>query len=197
MDRDGHYCSVCLKKHDQYKRDNRAFLRENNICTVCGKIHVPGTERICPECRAKNESIRKPLTDEQKERYKKRFKEQQKKQYEERIQNGMCTRCGKRSAINGRKKCGICLSKNAEIHRKRNMNKINVREYREKNHLCYYCGKPLENETGKICKKCYDRCVENGYKGEKQNLYWKNDNMIIFLNGKKYNLSTNQNEGLL
>lgn len=117
LDREGHYCSKCVEKQRIYQKETRDFYRKNNICTVCGKVEVPKSEKICPECRANINSQRKPLTYEQKKRYGERFKKQQKSLYQKRIEQGICTRCGKRKAEYGRKKCKICLDKNAEINR--------------------------------------------------------------------------------
>ena len=67
LDRNGHYCSECLEKVNQYRRDNRAFYRENGICPVCGKEKLFGEEKQCILCRQKAYDRRKPLTKEQKE----------------------------------------------------------------------------------------------------------------------------------
>ena len=51
LDREGHYCSECLEKVNEYKRENREFYRENGICPVCGKEGNDG--KFCKECGAK------------------------------------------------------------------------------------------------------------------------------------------------
>lgn len=132
LDREGHYCSKCLEKVREYHRENRRFYAEHHLCTECGKVKVPGNERVCPECRDKNEHWRKPLTEEQKIRYSYKFKKRQNSLYQQRSEQGICTRCGKRKAMPGKKKCGICLAKDAEMHRKIYMDRPNVKEYRKK-----------------------------------------------------------------
>ena len=180
LDRKGHYCSECLEKVNQYHRENKTFYRENGICPVCGKERLIGDEKQCISCRQKAYERRKPLTDEQKERYGNRFKIQQRELRNERIGQGICPRCGKRKIVKGKKKCQICLDYDAEIHRKRTYKRQNIKEYRKENHLCYHCGEPIDREIGQLCSSCYNKCVDNGKKSGRGNIYWKNDNKIVF-----------------
>ena len=177
LDREGHYCSECLEKVRLYWRENRAFYRKNHLCAECGKNSVPEGEKICPECRAKRANLRKPRTDEQK----KLFREKQNSLYIERVEQGICTRCGKRKAMPGKKKCGICLAKDAEIHRKKYVDRPNIREYRKENHLCYFCGNPIDLPTGNnICSACRKRFEDIAEKRNHDNPNWRKDNKIIF-----------------
>ena len=137
-----HLCKSCREKVNEYNRETRDFCRKNGICTVCHKEKVFGEERICPECLVKNEMWRKPLSEEQKDRYEKSFRKQQNSLYQERKASGICTRCGKRKAMPGKAKCGICLEKDAEMHRKQRFDRPNIREERIKNQLCLWCGNP-------------------------------------------------------
>ena len=183
LDREGHYCSECNTKHNEYMRETRAFLRKQGMCPVCGKEKLFGDEKQCISCRQKAYDKRKPLTEEQKNRRNIQFREQQNSVYRERSENGICTRCGKYKAEKGKKKCRICLDKDAEMHRKRTYNKKSVREYRKENHLCYHCGKEIDRETGEICQSCWERFRQAGLKSASRNEYWKNDNKIVFKNG--------------
>lgn len=183
LDRGGHYCSECLKKIRIYSRENRKFYRENHICTECGKVKVFGDDKICFECRAKKNNRRKPLTEEQKQKYGEHFKVQQKTLYQQRKEQGICTRCGKLKAISGKTKCGICLAKDVEMHRKKNFDKVNIKEYRKQNHLCYYCGNEIDVAKGQLCSNCLERCRQNGLKGGEGNKFWKQENILIFGNG--------------
>ena len=70
------------------------------------------------------------------------------------------------------------------MHRKKYMEGENVREYRKKNHLCYYCGNPIDLPSGKLCGSCMERCRENGKKGSGNNDYWKQDNRIVFMKAR-------------
>ena len=182
LDREGHYCSECNTKHNKYVKETREFLRKQGMCPVCGKEKLFGDEKQCISCRQKAYDRRKPLTEEQKKRYSVRFNEQRKSLYKERSENGICTRCGKYKAEKGKKKCRICLDKDAETHRKRTYNKKSTREYRKENHLCYHCGKEIDRETGEICQSCLEIFRQAGLKSSCRNEYWKNDNKIVFRN---------------
>ena len=99
----------------------------------------------------------------------------------ERVEQGICTRCGKRKAISGKKKCGICLAKDAEIHRKKYADRPNIREYRKENNLCYFCGNPIDLPDGNnICSACRKRFEEIAAQRKHDNLYWRQDNKMIF-----------------
>jgi len=117
LDRAGYYCSKCLIKVREYNRANKEFYRTNGICPVCGKEKLFGDEKQCIDCREKNRQRKTTLSEEQKLKYSKKFRNQQNNLYEERTKKGICTRCGKRKSAYGKKKCQICLDKDAEIHR--------------------------------------------------------------------------------
>lgn len=180
LDRKGHYCSECLAKINQYNRETREFCRQNHICTECRKERVYGKDKLCSECRAKKVKYSKNITDEQKDNYSKNFKENQKKLYRQRAELGLCTKCGKRKALNGKKKCPICLQKDAEVHRRKYLDRPNIKEYRQANGLCYFCGKPIDRISGQLCQACWESCKENGMKSKSRNEYWKKDNKLIF-----------------
>ena len=184
LDREGHYCSECLEKANKYNRETRRFCREHHICTECRKEIVYGDDKVCFECRAKINDRRKPLTDEQKKRYGEKFKKQQKSMYQQRSEQGICTRCGKRKAATGRKKCAMCLEEDAYMHRKQRMNRPNAKDYRKENHLCYFCGKPIDLPIGKICSACMEKCKESGKKSINNNDFWKQDNNIVFIKAR-------------
>lgn len=184
LDREGHYCSECLEKVREYQRKNREFYREHHLCTECGKVNVLYSERICPECRAKIRNRKNP-TREQKEKWNRGFRNRQKIIYKQRTDAGICTRCGKRKSMPGKKKCGICLAKDAEIHRRRYMDRPNIKEYRKENHLCYFCGNPIDLPAGNnICSVCLKRFKEIAEKRKHDNPNWRKDNEMIFGGGK-------------
>lgn len=185
LDREGYYCSVCLEKVREYEKETRDFCRKNHICTECRKERVYGSDKICFECRAKKNNRRAKTTDEQRQKSNERFREQQNHLYEQRVEQGICTRCGKRSAADGKKKCVVCLKKDAEAHRRKNFDKINTKEYRKENHLCYFCGGEIEDNTVNACSSCRSRQREryekaNESKSECKNKYWKAQNRLIF-----------------
>ena len=114
LDREGHYCSTCLQKNNDYQNETRAFLKSIGICPICRKEQLYGDERRCLECKAKTFGYVKPLTEEQKIRYGNNFKEYQRNLYRERAEQNICTKCGKRKAKHNRKKCEICLEKDSQ-----------------------------------------------------------------------------------
>lgn len=179
IDREGHYCKSCAEKHTEYTRETRNFYRENGLCTVCGKEKVFGDEKRCPECRAKCTN-RIKLTSEQIKRYYTQHNEYQKSLYEQRKEQGICTRCGKRKAIVGKTQCGICLQKEAERKRRKSYDKVNIREYRLNNRLCFNCGSPLDSNK-KICLKCLEEATEHGKMARNnKSHWWRKDNRLIF-----------------
>ena len=176
LDRDGYYCKKCLEKHNEYKRENKKFFRENGVCPECGKEKLFGDEKMCIACRQRSYERRKPLTEEQRIKNNKKFRERQNYLYKQRSEQGICTRCGKRKPEAGKKKCGICLAKDSDLHKIKGKN---IREYRKENHLCYHCGKEIDRKSGQLCQSCWDRCYENGLKSGGGNDYWKKDNRLI------------------
>jgi hypothetical protein len=64
------------------------------------------------ENRANHKQI---FTDEQKQKR----NEVARKRYQDRVAKGICTHCGKFKADYGKKKCKICLDKDATVHRLR------------------------------------------------------------------------------
>lgn len=114
LDREGHYCSTCLAKTNDYQNETRVFMRSIGVCPYCRKEKLYGDERRCIECSAKAFAYAKPLTEEQKIRYGNNFKEYQRNLYRERADQGICTKCGKRKAKHKRKKCANCLDKESE-----------------------------------------------------------------------------------
>ncbi len=180
-DRDGYCCTSCKEKNNKRKQEDRDWRRENRICTTCGKERVFGNEKTCLECRVKSAERRALYTSEQKEKYKKITLKRTNKVYKESLQNGICTGCNKRKAEEGRRKCRLCLNKDAERQRAKRINKQNIREYRKVNHLCYYCGGIIENQSKNVCNACSKKMAEYSARAKKSK-YWKQENNLIFRN---------------
>lgn len=177
LDRKGFYCSECVKEVRVNARKNREFYRKNGICPECGKNKLFGDEKTCPECRAKAQNRKNNCTDEQKQKYRESQNEKRRKLHKERAKKGICTRCGRRKAVAGKKKCAICQEKENEQKRKKNSNGIR-RSERPKYKLCYLCGKELDREGG-LCKKCAES-QKSHFPKTHDNKAWREDNKLLF-----------------
>lgn len=67
------------------------------------------------------------------------------------------------------------------IHRKRTENRQNIKEYRKENHLCYYCGEPIDRPQGQLCQKCWQKDYERGksLKNDNSKHCWRYDNQFL------------------
>lgn len=183
LDRKGYFCSSCLDKSNQYCRETRGFYRKIGICPVCRKESLFGEERQCIECREKAYARRNPYTEEQRERYNSRVRSRQKSLYHERAENGICTRCGKRKADSGRKKCGACREKENQRRRKYT---ADAKKERYLNGLCFFCDNKVK-EGYKVCEEHYQKSLEN-LRSDKMNRYRekiKKEEHNIFLRKEK------------
>lgn len=84
--------------------------------------------------------------------------------------------------MTGKKKCWLCLEKDAELHRRKYYDKPNVREYRRENNLCCFCGEPIDREAGRICGKCWQNFHDKRVNRPSENKFWRKDNKNVFKN---------------
>ena len=128
LDRKGFYCEECREKQTAYSRETRELCRQFKICPECRKNKLVGDEKICPECLANKAEYRAnhPLSDDKRRKNNEAFKQYSKNLYAERRKAGICVRCGKTKAVEGKAKCFICQSKDNAIHRKRTENRQNI-----------------------------------------------------------------------
>lgn len=177
LDRDGQYCKSCCENIRIEARENRIFRAGLNLCTQCGKYAVPEGEKMCPECRAKNNNRRKMKSEKSKEN----FRIQQKRLYDQRSKDGICVRCGKREASPGKSRCGICLQKDAQMHRDlRARNGDDLRRQWMEQGLCYHCGGEIEDKSMKSCDACRKKCAPKHQSCAGKNKAWIDDNKLIF-----------------
>ena len=90
----------------------------------------------------------------------------------------------------GKKKCGICLAKDAEMHKLKYAENPSIREHRKEHHLCYFCGKPIDLPSRNICSSCLEHFRAIAAEKEHDNKYWRCENKIIFCgeaHGKRKN----------
>lgn len=111
LDRQGMRCTACTAKASEYKKLTHEWYVQNHICTACGRERVYGADKTCFECRAK--AAMRPkymISTAQKEANATKARAI----YEQRCKDGICVACGKRKAVTNKRKCRICLSKEAE-----------------------------------------------------------------------------------
>lgn len=53
LDRIGAYCVKCCKAHTEDSIQQKHWYADNGICPTCRTNKLMGTERHCPECRAR------------------------------------------------------------------------------------------------------------------------------------------------
>lgn len=123
-------------------------------------------------------------------KYRARGSAQRRKKENKRKAEGVCTKCGKRTAKQGYVKCDICLGKSRKYSRRHYASKryiknggIPRKEYLE-NGLCYICGQPLDRDGG-ACVRCTERIRENLKKRGKSKL-WDETNTIFFMGKDGY-----------
>ena len=144
---------------------DRQFYKGIGICPVCKKSKLWGAEKECPECTAKGyEYTMKSRARLGKEHYNKTHAEWAKLEHHKRIEQGMCTRCGKRKADCGFKTCGTCRTKDNATRRKRMEPRI-ARSERFSIGLCYFCDNPIKDGY-KVCEKHYQMNVEKANSGK-------------------------------
>ena len=138
---------------------DRQFYKSIGICPVCKKNKLWGTEKECPECTAKGyEYAMKSRARVGREHYNKTHAEWAKLEHHKRIEQGMCTRCGKRKSDYGYKTCGICREKDSRTRLLSEPHRPN-RSERYKQGLCYFCDNPIKDGY-KVCEKHYQMNVE-------------------------------------
>ena len=115
-DREGYYCSECLKKQNLRRREDREFFKKIGLCTICGKNKsIHGT--YCEICLARAYEYNRKRYENDPEYVRRHNRASSKKRYEECKALGICTRCKKRKADYGKTQCKICLEKDALRHK--------------------------------------------------------------------------------
>lgn len=144
---------------------NEEYYAMLDRCHLCHKCHkekaFPG-RKFCPECLEKitlknakqYERVRaNPELVQKRRDYRRAW-------YHQHKDAGLCARCGK-PATYGR----YCYEdyirmrrraqKQTEKRRREALDRVNIRDYRRDNHLCWYCGAPIEDgNPTKACNTC-------------------------------------------
>lgn len=153
----GRMCDDCRNKRNERQRSNYKFYQSIGICPICRKNALHGSEKRCPECRAKNaeSSSRRKRDSSRKNGYARTT-------YYRRKEAGICTDCGKRKAKEGHTTCEVCTQKRVERNRlARGTTLCDKNTYKLTHGLCVRCGKNPQLEGKKLCKECYDKSVAN------------------------------------
>lgn len=140
--------------------EDRKFSDEHGICMRCRKAKRAIGFTQCPECLEKEmfraQRRRDAMTPEMRAAENAKWRER----YYRRKAAGLCVRCGKPATR------GIfCLEHSAESWRRsserarrrrwENVDKVGARQYRLENHLCWFCGAPIEDgNPTKACNAC-------------------------------------------
>lgn len=160
LDRNGTRCVKCRKKINRVTKERRSWYFLHNICPRCGKNDLFGDETICPECSARNTN--NTLKNRNYEEYNNYHRNWAKSTYQKRKEAGLCTRCGKRKATEGRTTCGVCRERDNAARRIR-VGTSDRSEHVAKG-LCYFCDNPVKPGY-KVCEKHYRMNTEKAAKG--------------------------------
>lgn len=131
------------------------FAKEHGLCVRCrSEIAEPG-KATCFECaekmREQKRKIRAGMTEEQKKILREKAAESNRKLYKKRKDAGICVICGRHKATPGMVKCIDCRLK-TNRRRRKEIQRIERLEYG----LCYVCGKPVCEASGKLCQEHYN-----------------------------------------
>lgn len=144
---------------EYFKAVYRMRKREG-LCVHCGSDLGDSTTIYCEKCNAARAEYRK------RPEVIARRKMMQKRKYDICLAFGWCTQCQKRDALQGKTKCGICMSAHLKREEKKRRAKGIIPMHMMGNgEYCSTCAKPVEIKGEKMCNKCRERAVYNLKKG--------------------------------
>ena len=180
LDTNGKACSKCRQKFSEEAKERRQWYLQSGICQLCGKEKLYGSEKYCPECRAKRANQSEKQREKDRERYNKMCSDIRKRNYLKRKEEGLCTRCGKRKSETG-KLCVLCHEKRKNYSQsKRSKENLIPRVERVSFGLCYTCGSKLDRR-GRVCEKCANKMSNNLPAIRGGGGHWAKDNSIAFI----------------
>lgn len=146
-------------------RERKKWYTEHKICPRCGKNDLYGEEKRCPECKAREAELKiKSIEKLGREKYNIQHAEYSRELHKRRIEQGLCTRCGKRKADKGFKTCLLCRGKINNYRRGKGEYKT-PRSERYKQGKCYFCNNAIK-QGYKVCEEHY---LMNVQKAQSQN----------------------------
>lgn len=165
-------CWNCKAEAKILKKEWREAYVKLHICTKCHEAEAVKGERLCIECREEHRqrSIQYGAT------HKAQVKAKGERYVADKLSKGLCVRCGKKKAEEGKKRCARCLAKARQYQaNKRIKEGIIPRSIRVSLGYCYICGNEIDR-NGSLCNKC---CAKNKVPKPVPNTYWKKDNQLI------------------
>ena len=164
MDREGYSCSECLAKENERHKDDVKRLIELGFCRVCQKNKTVPNSSYCDACLQRMYVYNRQRYIDNPEYFREANRNSQRKMYRNRKENGICTRCGKRKAKEGKAKCQICLNEDAERHAIR-YEGITCSDRAELG-ICRFCDNPVKDGY-RTCEKHYQMCCDAAKKAAK------------------------------
>lgn len=146
------YCEACHKKKNaygrQYDRENYDYFKKKGICVACKVEKAERGQTLCIWCLLKKRDNQKPDC-----RYRTDY---QCEQYKRNKANGICVCCRTKKATKGVfcLECHIKHYKREEA-RRRKQGRVPRWMLGDGEH-CSTCGKPVEENGDKLCKRCLD-----------------------------------------
>ena len=183
LDRNGVNCIDCNnKRNEEYRKTKQAYI-DCGICYRCRKNQIIGSEKTCPECRAKLATWKENRPEDKIEIEKEQTRRSHERIREECRDKGMCYVCKKRKASPNRKACDICREKQNRYNREYTARKSKklTREQRIEQGICIWCDNPVRKEK-KLCDYHCDNNIQNLENRRKPNEQWRKDNQLTFKN---------------
>lgn len=149
------------------KREVRQRNVENGLCMNCGKFPPMEGVVLCKRCRDRRNATKRKLYENR--TFEQRLAEAEKERMvRERWENtGLCTGCGQRPPVEGRKRCEVCIEKERTYYEKtkniRNKNRRRLFADRKARGICIQCGVKDAMPGKSRCGEClaYQASVEN------------------------------------
>ena len=152
-DTSGVLCSRCKDCGNKSQRMGYSYYIGIGICPRCKKEKLYGDERVCLTCSADRYGRQ---LNRDRDRANEVHRKSARKIYAESSAKGICTRCNKRKAVEGQKRCKMCIERRNEYRRsKRGI----PRRLRPDFGLCYLCGDTAK-EGQKVCARCHESITQ-------------------------------------
>ena len=183
LDRKGVYCIKCNNEFNEEHRKQKQAYIDCGICYRCRKNPIMGSEKTCPECRAKYREWSSKRPEDKKQRDKELTELSHERRRQECRDNGICYICKKRKAEPGKKRCSICREKSNRKNREYYQRKSNrlTRDQRIEQGICIWCDNKAKPGK-KLCEDCCNKSIRNVEDKRKPNEQWRKDNQLTFKN---------------